>query len=92
MKKQYFWLSSLTIFVAALLVLGPHAYADDTSHFNAQIQAVPSVDQLESQFESQLTTRQETYGRPKATSYYDDLVDHYEQDQIMSDFIDKGIR
>jgi hypothetical protein len=27
-----------------------------------------------------------------ATSYYDDQVDHYEQDQIMSDFIDEGIR
>ena len=27
-----------------------------------------------------------------ATSYYDDKVDHYEQEQIMSDFIDEGIR
>lgn len=27
-----------------------------------------------------------------ATSYYDDQVDHYEQEQIMSDFIDEGIR
>jgi hypothetical protein len=27
-----------------------------------------------------------------ATSYYDDQADHYEQEQIMSDFIDEGIR
>jgi hypothetical protein len=31
-------------------------------------------------------------GYPHATSYYDDLVDHYEQTLIMSDFIDEGIR
>ena len=27
-----------------------------------------------------------------ATSYYDDKVDHYEHEQMMSDFIDEGIR
>jgi hypothetical protein len=54
--KQYY---RLTILVAALLVIGPRAYANNYPH---------------------------------ATSYYDDKVDHYEQEQIMSDSIDEGIR
>ena len=89
MKIQYLLLSSLAILVLAALNLGSRAYADDTS--GTQIQAVPSVYQLEAQFESQLSTRQEPYGRPEATCYYDDLEDHYEQVQLVRDDIDQGL-
>jgi len=83
MKKQYFWLSSLIIFVAALLVFGSHAYADDTSQLNQQIQDVRAH---RVQMEAQLgLDPQATDTYPHATSYYDDLADHYEQDQLIRD-------
>lgn len=91
MKKAYIRFSSLIILAIALLVNGSRVYAYDTSRYVSQIQPEPSVEQLESQFHAQLTTRQEPYGQPKATSYYDDLDDHCEQGQLMRDVIDEGI-
>ncbi len=89
MKQHYLLLSSLAIFVAALLVLGSHAYADDTSQFNDQIQVIHAH---RAQMESQLgLDPQADAWYPHATSYYDDLVDHYEHDQLMRDVIDEGI-
>jgi len=79
MKNQIKWLNCF-IFAVTILSSGSPAFA-----------GVPSVQQLESQFETQLNTRTEPYGQPKATSYYDDLVDHYAQTLIMSDMIDKSI-
>jgi hypothetical protein len=92
MKIQYFHSSSLIVSVFALLVLGPVAHANEASHLDAQMRTIPSVVQLESQFNTQLTTRDELYGQPRATSYYDDLVDHYEQDQLMRDVIAENLR
>lgn len=92
MRKMYFWLLSLTFVASTLLGTGSCAYAEGSSQVNGQIQGTPSVRQLEAQFEFQLTARQEPWGQPKATSYYDDLVDHYEQVQMMRDVIDEGIR
>ena len=86
MKKLNPWFGGLTILVVTLLLNGPSAHADFSVLYT-----VPEVYQLEAQFESQLTTRDETYGQPRATSYYDDLVDHYEQDQLMRDVIAQGI-
>ncbi len=90
MKQHYLLLSSLAIFVAALLVLGSHAYADDTGQFNDQIQVIHAH---RAQMESQLglDPQADTYTYPHATSYYDDLVDHYEHDQLTRDVIDKGL-
>jgi hypothetical protein len=87
MKKQCVLLSGLTIFVFALLVIGPQAYADDTSDLirSAQIHRI--------QIEAQLGIVE-----PPITNVPDDvefnsaLSDHYEQVLIMSDMIDKGIR
>jgi hypothetical protein len=73
-----------------LVLLSSHAYADDASP-NVPAQGIPSVAQLEAQFQFQLTTRQEPYGQPKATSYYDDLEDHYEQVQLMRDVVAQDI-
>jgi len=87
--KKYIWLFGLTILVLAAVNFGSQAYADDTN--GTQTQAVPSVHQIEAQFEYQLSTRQEPYGQPKATSNYDDLEDHYEQVQLVRDDIDRGI-
>jgi hypothetical protein len=92
MKIQYSWCSRLMILVLALVVIGPVVHANEASHLDAQMRVIPSVEQLEAQFNTQLTTRSETYGQPKATSYYDDLVDHYEQDQLMRDVIAENLR
>ena len=69
-----------------LMLNAVSGYADDSIHF------VPSVAQVEASFEFQLNTRFEPYGQPKATSYYDDKVIHYEMDQLKRDTIDEGIR
>ena len=84
--KEYY---RLTILVVTLLVLGPHAYADDAGQFNQMIQAVHAH---RAQMEAQLGLDPQADTYPHATSYYDDKVAHYEQVLIMSDFIDKGIR
>lgn len=89
MIKQYSMLCSLTILVVALLVLNFPAYADDTSQFNLMIQDMHAH---RAQVEAQLGLDPQWYRLPRATSYYDDKVAHYELVQLMSDEIDKGIR
>jgi hypothetical protein len=89
MIKQYLLFRSLTIFVAALLVLGSYAYADTTSQFNHMIKSI-HAHRVQMELKLGLSPQWNTY--PHATSYYDDLGDHYEQVLLMSDFIDKGIR
>jgi hypothetical protein len=89
MKKHYSLLGSLTILVVALLVLGSHAYADDTSKFNHQIQVIQAH---RAQVELKMGLDPQWVRLPHATSYYDDLADHYEQEQLMFDKIDEGIR
>lgn len=91
MKKLFPRIFSVSYVVIALLLIGPLAYADGMSQPNDRPQAVPSVEQLEAQFEFDLNTRQEPYGQPKATSYYDDMADHVEQTLLMGDMIDKCI-
>jgi len=89
MKKHYSMLGPLVIFVAALLALVPYAYADDASQFN---QMIRDISAHRAHIESQLGIDPNSDNYPHATSYYDDLTAHYELEQIMSDFIDKGIR
>jgi hypothetical protein len=79
MKIQHFRFGTLVVFVVALMIISTNTYADVT------------VQLEDSLFQAQLTARLELYGQPKATSYYDDLVDHYEQDQLRRDVIDEGI-
>jgi hypothetical protein len=88
MNKHYLGLASLTIVAAALLISGPHAYADDANQFN---QAVQTVRADRAQLESQLGIDPQLDTYPRATSYYDDLEDHYEQGQLVRDDIDRGI-
>jgi hypothetical protein len=88
MKKQYFWLNGLAIFAVTVLLVGPKAYADDDLQFSKSIQG---VDIHRAQIESQLSIDPNLDTYPHATSYYDDLEDHYEQDQLMRDVIDQGI-
>ena len=80
MKKLY--LFGLTVLGAVLLVLGSRAYAYDIS---------PLVQAHRAQVELQLgiDPRLDTY--PRATSYYDDLEDHYEHAQLVRDDIDQGL-
>jgi len=86
MLKQHSILCYLVILV--VLLLGSTVYADETSQFNPMIQQMHAH---RAQVEAQLGLDPQYYRLPRATSYYDDLVDHYEQVLIMSDFIDKGI-
>ena len=94
MEKLFSGIGGLIIVVFALLVISPGVYADDAGQAKdqAQAQAIPSVEQLEAQFEHQLTTRDEKYGQPRASCYYGALEDHYAQDQLRSDEIGEGIR
>ncbi len=88
MIKQYICLGSVSIFVVILLFIGSGAYADDTSSFNDQIKALHAD---RAQVGAQLGIDPNVDNYPHATSYYDDLVDHYEQDQLMRDVIAQGI-
>jgi hypothetical protein len=89
MKIQYLFLRCLTIFMIVAVLTGPRVYADDTRQFNRQIKSL-HTDRHKMELRLHIDQAKDTY--PRATSYYDDLVDHYEQTLIMSDFIDKGIR
>jgi hypothetical protein len=76
MKKYYL--------VIALLLFGSNAYAD--SQFNNQLKALQTH---RAKIEAQLGLKDKYL---HASSYYDDMEDHYEMWQITSDQIDKGIR
>ena len=85
MKTHYFGRSCLTVFVVTLLVLGSKVYADDV---NPLIQGVRAH---RAQIESQLGIDPTLDTYPRATSYYDDLEDHYEHAQLVRDDIDQGL-
>ena len=87
MQKRYARFSGLPIFVLAVILLGSKAHADDTSSFNDFIQ---SLHTHRAAMELKFGVGYSSY--PHATCYYDDLVDHYEQDQLMRDVIAEGIR
>jgi hypothetical protein len=89
MKKRYLLISSFVVLLVTVLFIGPQAYADDAGQFNQMIQELHNH---RAQVEMQLGLDPQAYIVPHASSYYDDLADHYEQVLIMSDFIDKGIR
>ena len=88
MKRLYVLLGSLTIFVAALLIISSKVYAND-SQFDAMIQ---ETHVHRAQMEAQLGIDQSKDTYPHATCYYDDKEAHYEQVLIRSDEIDVGIR
>jgi len=89
MKKHYSLFACLAISAVALLFIGPRAHAGDDGPFNAQIQLVHFQ---RSMVENQLAISQQFDIYPHATSYYDDLEDHYEHDQLMRDVLEEGIR
>ena len=89
MNRQISLLSKLAFLVVFLVFLGSSAYADDISRLMAGNQAVRDD---RARVEDQLGIDPQLNIFPQATSYYDDLEDHYENVLIMSDFIDKGIR
>jgi hypothetical protein len=79
MKKHYL--------IAALMILGSsYAYADGNSQFDNQLKALQTH---RAKIEAQLGLKDKYL---HASSYYDDMEDHYEMWQITSDQIDKGIR
>ena len=71
-----------------MLVLGSFAHADDAKQFDVMIQ---NIHAHRAQMEAQLGLDPDWYRLPRATSYYDDKVAHYELAQLMSDQIDAGI-
>ncbi len=87
MGKQYGLLSRLAIFLIASLLIGARAYADDTSQFYDQIKAL----QTDSNQVASLMGIEFVDTYQHASSYYDDLVDHYEHDQLMRDTISEGL-
>jgi hypothetical protein len=89
MKRHYSLMSSFAILAVLALVIGPRAYAQDAGQFDQLIQETHNH---RAQIAAQLGLNLQADTFQHATSYYDDLVDHYEQVLIMSDFIDKGIR
>ena len=86
MKKYY--VVGLPVFVIAVLVLGSqvHAYSD-IDLVDKQIEAIQDH---RTQMELKLGLDPWAGSYPHATSYYDDKEAHYEQDQIMADYL-KGI-
>jgi len=75
--------------VMGLLFMASFSYANEPLAFYGQFQYLHIS---RSQIEMKLAISQEFDTYPHATCYYDDLEDHYEQDQMMRDSIDDAIR
>ena len=88
MKKYFSRYSMLSVLVVGLIFFGSRAYADDASQFTKLIKDV-TVHRALLESELGLDPNANHY-YPHATCYYDDLVDHYEQDELVRDSLGPG--
>ncbi|MDE1921602.1 MAG: hypothetical protein KGI24_09205 [Candidatus Omnitrophica bacterium] len=85
MIKRY-GLASAIVFV--LMFAAPRVYAQDAPAFNNFVHGLQADRAL---VEVQLGLDSSWNIYPQATSYYDDMTDHYEQVQLLRDDIDASV-
>ena len=89
MKAQFLKVVFGVILVFGVLMANANAYVDEAIKFNSQMM-VYHVQRAKIEAQLSIDPSKDPY--PHATSYYDDLVDHYEQSFLLADEIDRGIR